>query len=538
MSLPIQSTPILSKTLPFIVENITRELQDLVYQTPVFKALSNGVNLRRLRDFVKHVYRSNEKLFTLAESVVEVTDRNTVEIDIPAAWSESPVSESPPTFKGSLFIVDLEESGISKSPEISEFSGHSTKLTKWHQASWPMIFKSAYQQEIKLRPDVKGTYRVKLTKNVRLTPLSYHRNIFHMEMDTSDTGLKYEIGDALGVYGHNDPVEVDEFLRWYKLNPSDIVSINRDGQTEMRRLDQLFTQVLDIFGRPTTRFYEALAEHAKDPTEKQSLLFLLTPEGKPAYQNKIAETVTYADVLREFPSAHPPPNVLIEMIPPIKARHYSIASSMKIHPNSVHLLVVVHDWVTPSGKTRIGQCTRYLASLDPSQNVYLTVSVVPSILKLPPKHEMPVVMAGLGTGMAPFRAFIEERAYYKSIGEKVGPMILYFGSRHRAEEYLYGEELEAYHQDGLLTGLKLAFSRDQEQKVYIQNKIGEDGNLLWNLMMKNEGYFYLCGPTWPVGDIQDAMVKAFCENGGMNSPEASKAVKELKHLERYVLEVY
>jgi len=107
--------------------------------------------------------------------------------------------------------------------------------------------------------------------------------------------------------------------------------------------------------------------------------------------------------------------------------------------------VVAVDWIAPkSNKRRFGQCTRYLVGLKP--NDVVTVSVKPSVMKLPPLDSSPVVMAGLGTGMAPFRAFIQERAVRKREGHAVGPMILYFGSRHRSEEYLYGEELEAYHQ--------------------------------------------------------------------------------------------
>jgi len=159
-------------------------------------------------------------------------------------------------------------------------------------------------------------------------------------------------------------------------------------------------------------------------------------------------------------------------------------------------------------------------------------------MKLPPRDEQPVIMAGLGTGMAPFRAFIEERAHRKSKGIKVGPMILYFGSRHRSMEYLYGEELEAYHREGLLTYLRLAFSRDQAHKIYIQHKMQDDAELLHDFLMKDEGWFYLCGPTWPVPDVRDAIVNSFVSSGGMTTGEAADWVNKLKDLERYILEVY
>jgi len=168
----------------------------------------------------------------------------------------------------------------------------------------------------------------------------------------------------------------------------------------------------------------------------------------------------------------------------------------------------------------------------------MTVSVAPSLMKLPPKNTQPVVMAGLGTGMAPFRAFIQERQYLASQGEAVGPMALYFGSRHRSKEYLYGEELEAYNASGLLQYLRLAFSRDQTVKVYIQHKLQNDQSEIHNLLIKEKGHFYLCGPTWPAGDVYDAIVNNFTEAGGMEKKQAQDEVYKMKEEGRYVLEVY
>jgi len=164
-------------------------------------------------------------------------------------------------------------------------------------------------------------------------------------------------------------------------------------------------------------------------------------------------------------------------------------------------------------------------------------------MKLPPSHKQPVIMAGLGTGMAPFRAFIEERAFLKAQGEEVGPMALYFGSRFRAKEYLYGDELEAYHASGLLTYLRLAFSRDQVEKVYIQHKLMADSLILSEMLLDQRGHFYLCGPTWPAGDVYDALVSAFSGNDKDGNPRmdkeaAQKELREMKELSRYVLEVY
>jgi len=140
--------------------------------------------------------------------------------------------------------------------------------------------------------------------------------------------------------------------------------------------------------------------------------------------------------------------------------------------------------------------------------------------------------------MAPFRAFIEERLVLHNNGVKVGPMALYMGSRSQWKEYLYGEELEAYHQSNLLTHLRCAFSRDQEHKIYIQHLMNEDGNLICDYLHGQEGTFYLCGPTWPVADVETAINQSLVNHANMTPSEAKKYIRAIKEEERYVLEVY
>ena len=138
--------------------------------------------------------------------------------------------------------------------------------------------------------------------------------------------------------------------------------------------------------------------------------------------------------------------------------------------------------------------------------------------------------------MAPFRAFVQERKVQKESGLKVGPIVLYFGARHRSEEWLYGEEWDQYYREGLVTRLGLAFSRDQKEKIYIQHRIKEDGELLKRLFLEEEGYFYLCGPTWPVPDVRDAVAMGIDpENAKKGNTEV---VERLKDEGRYILEVY
>ena len=217
---------------------------------------------------------------------------------------------------------------------------------------------------------------------------------------------------------------------------------------------------------------------------------------------------------------------------------------MRAHPHAVHLLVVEVEWTTPGAgaagtvgarpRRRFGQCSHYLAGLAVGAEV--SVSVMGSEMHLPADPRAPVVMAGLGTGMAPFRAFVQERAALRSEGRAdVGPMTLYFGARFRAKEFLYGDEFLALERAGVVR-LRLAFSRDQGDKCYIQHLMARDAAQLRADLRDGGGSFYLCGPTWPEPDVEAAMSAAFAE--GRDDAEGRAVVKAMKAQRRYVLEVY
>ncbi|KZT20774.1 assimilatory sulfite reductase [Neolentinus lepideus HHB14362 ss-1] len=426
------------------------------------------------------------------------------------------------------------------------------RLGSWHDAAKHIIFPSAftpqnevssglYAQNPALRPEIPDrTFLATCTVNKRLTPKEYDRNVFHLEFDTSGTGLTYAIGEALGVHGWNDEEEVVDFCRWYGVDPNRLITIpvpNIDGKMHTRTVFQALQQQIDLFGKPPKSFYTDLSEYAAAKTDKMALQFIGSPEGSSTFK-KLSEkdTVTFADVLRMYPSARPGIEVLCELIGDIKPRHYSIASSQAVVGDRVDLLVVSVEWVTPSGSPRYGQCTRYLAGLRPGQKV--TVSIKPSVMKLPPDNMQPLIMAGLGTGAAPFRAFLQYRAWLASQKLPIGPIYYYFGSRHQSQEYLYGEEIEAFILDKTITKAGLAFSRDGPKKVYIQHKMLEDAEDLARMLYQESGVFYLCGPTWPVPDVYEALVDALVKYNGMDAKGAGDFLEGLKEEERYVLEVY
>ncbi|KAL1801230.1 hypothetical protein ACET3X_001572 [Alternaria dauci] len=461
------------------------------------------------------------------------------EIEVPAAWGT--VDE------------DVEPIRLPSDINVNSFAPFDrieteppTLLKNWQIAAKGFAFKEAFGTANQVRPDLGvKTSIVHVKERRRLTPKNYDRNIFHIEFDLGDSGVTYAIGEALGIHAENDEKQVDEFIKWYGLNPDEVVEVpSREDPNVLvnRTVYQSLLQNVDIFGRPPKRFYESLAEFADDEREKRELLQLLSPEGATEFKRRAeVDTVTYADILLEFPSAHPSFHDIVRIVSPMKRREYSIASAQHVTPNSVSLLIVTVNWVDPKGRDRFGQATRYLNSLKVGSPV--TVSVKPSVMKLPTKTTAPIIMAGLGTGLAPFRAFVQERAYQKQQGHEIGEVLLYMGSRHQREEYLYGEEWEAYQDAGIITLIGRAFSRDQPQKIYIQDRMRESLTDIRRAYLEKEGSFYLCGPTWPVPDVTEVLQEAVdvehkVKNVGAKKIDSRKEIEKLKDEGRYVLEVY
>lgn len=457
------------------------------------------------------------------------------QIEIPETWKtleEPEISPLPMDISANSFLPF--DKNDAEPPSL---------LKDWQTAAKGLAFKEAFNTKTSLRPDTAAkTYTVRVKENRRLTPVTYDRNIFHIEFDLGDSGLTYDIGEALGVHAENDPKEVSEFIDFYGLNPDDVVEVpsREDAEVlENRTVYQALVQNVDLFGRPPKRFYEALSEYATDEKERDELRTLGGPEGAVEFKRRSeVDTVTYADILLGCPSAHPDFHDLIKIVSPLKRREYSIASCQKVTPTSVALMIVVINWVDPRGRDRFGLATRYLNRLQPGDPV--TVSVKPSVMKLPAKATQPLIMAGLGTGLAPFRAFVQHRALEKAQGKEIGSVLLYMGSRHQREEYCYGEEWEAYQDAGVITLLGRAFSRDQPQKIYIQDRMRQTLPDITKAYLQEEGAFYLCGPTWPVPDVTAVLEEAIAAQAKSvgKRVETRKEIEKLKDGERYVLEVY
>mmetsp|Transcript_37020 Transcript_37020/g.85451 ORF Transcript_37020/g.85451 Transcript_37020/m.85451 type:complete len:524 (-) Transcript_37020:62-1633(-) len=410
-----------------------------------------------------------------------------------------------------------------------------------------LAFKPEYKMQYKARPDVGEGVLLKVTDWKLLTPPDYDRTCFHCEVDIAGTSVEHLCngahGKALSVYSTNDPQKVREFLHDMKLDPTAVVSVEEiapqeeDGCVVLTTVEKLFTQYLDIFGKPTREFLKKLFPYAQDIMEKVRIAELTLDRKAEEFQDRQMKAFTFADYFTEFKSLRIPADKYVELVPTIKQRVYSICSSSDYRPGKCQLLVVREDWQAKDGSTKFGLCSSFLTFVRPGD--FMVGHSTHSVMHLPEDQSVPIFMCGLGTGLAPFRAFVEQRKYHKDHGAKVGPMMLFFGGRHAKQEYYYRDEFERFEDEGLVKCCN-AWSRDQKTKVYVQHKITEEADALWEHLGKegSKGAFFLCGSKQPEKDVFAAILKIFQTHGGMSERQSQAKMDELQQIGRYVTEVY
>jgi len=289
-----------------------------------------------------------------------------------------------------------------------------------------------------------------------------------------------------------------------------------------------------VINRTSDDFLDALSELAAREDEQARLKHLAQDDAEGFLEGR-----DLLDILQEFPSARPRRATdvgwLLAKLSPLRPRLYSISSSMKAHPDEVHLTVgVVRYGRNDSARQRKGVCSTFLSERLVAGST-VGVFVQPSHgFKPPVDPKAPMIMVGPGTGIAPFRAFLEER---RELGH-TGPNWLFFGDQRRATDFLYQTELETFQQSGHLHKLDLAFSRDQAEKVYVQHKMLENGAEMWR-WLQDGGHFYVCGDASRMAkDVDNALHRIAEEHGGLSTDAAKDYIATLSKTGRYGKDVY
>ncbi|EFJ14983.1 hypothetical protein SELMODRAFT_119211 [Selaginella moellendorffii] len=381
-------------------------------------------------------------------------------------------------------------------------------------------------------------------KNMRLTDTSHEQDVRHLEFDLGGSGLEYAPGDVLGVFPAQSEEAVSRFMERCGLDEAALVSVEPANAVEGYQsvapitLRTLVEAVMDISSAsPRRYFFEVMMHFADAEHEKERLQYFATSEGRDdLYNYNQRERRTVTEVLEDFPSVRLPLEWLVQLVPRLRPRYFSISSSLKAHPNEIHLTMAVVQWTTPFKRKRQGLCSTWLAQLDSKTGV-VPVWVTKGILKLP-RPSVPLILVGPGTGCAPFRAFIEERAAIAA-SQPVAPILFFFGCRYSAKDFLYKEQWQAFAQDrGVLSqenggGFFVAFSRDQPRKIYVQHRIREQSKLVYKLIEDGAAIFVSGSADKMPADVAQAFDEIAVE---MGDPRA--APKKLEALGRYVVEVW
>ena len=374
----------------------------------------------------------------------------------------------------------------------------------------------------------KNPFPAPLRVNRKLTLEGSAKETRHLELSLEGSGLSFEVGDSLGVFPTNCPELVDDLIAALHATGEEPVPGSDGVEKPLRQAlltDHQITQ-------PSRQFIEAIAQRAG--VGGAPLLNELLDPLRKADLEQYLWGLEYIDFLREHPSLRFAPAEFVKFLRRQIPRLYSIASSLKAFPESVHLTVAIVRYET-HGRQRKGVASTYLADrVREGAGVSVFVHTAKGF-RLPEDPGTPIIMVGPGTGVAPFRAYLQER---KAVGAK-GRNWLFFGDQHEKTDFMYREEFEQAQRDGVLTAFSTAFSRDVPgRKIYVQDRMMERAGEIW-AWIEDGAHFYVCGDAKRMAkDVDAALHRIVQEQGGKASEEAALYVETLKKEKRYKRDVY
>lgn len=380
--------------------------------------------------------------------------------------------------------------------------------------------------------NINNPFMAQLVENRLLTGEGSNKETRHYAVDISGSGMTYTCGDSLGIYARNRPEDVQDIL--------DVMDVSGDEPVELPKLDapvpfrEALSDRLYYLSGSTPNLLKLFREKATDPLEQARLDELLSPDNVDDTRDYLYER-HLVDLLHSFKSARFTPQEFTKLCKRLVPRLYSIASSPTQYPQHVHLTIASVRYST-LGRERVGVGSTYLADRVLMRQPVLPVFVASSHFGLPEDDATDIIMVGPGTGVAPFRAFLQERQARGATGRNW----LFFGEQHRATDFLYEDDFNTFLQDGTLSRLDLAWSRDQAQKVYVQDKIRQNKDEFWS-WFDNGAILYICGDKERMSrDVEQVLVSIAIEKGAVadDPTEIKKWIKDLKKSRRYQLDVY
>ncbi|SDP13787.1 bifunctional cytochrome P450/NADPH--P450 reductase [Afipia sp. GAS231] len=373
------------------------------------------------------------------------------------------------------------------------------------------------------------------------------RSTRHIEVQLP-AGVGYRVGDHLSVVPRNDPALVDSVARRFGFLPADQIRLQvaegRRAQLPVGdavSVGRLLTEFVELQQVATRKQIQIMSEHTRCPMTKPKLLAYVGDDDASAerYRSEVlGKRKSVFDLLEEYPACELPFHAYLEMLSLLAPRYYSISSSPSGDGSRCSVTVGVVEAPASSGRgVYKGVCSNYLAGRRVNDTIHATIRETKAGFRLPDDAAVPVIMIGPGTGLAPFRGFLQERAHQKAQGAKLGPAMLFFGCRHPEQDYLYADELKGFAASGV-TELHTAFSRADGPKTYVQHLVAAQKDRVWNLIEQG-AIIYVCGDGGRMEpDVKAALVAIYRERSGADADAGARWIDELGTGNRYVLDVW
>ena len=387
----------------------------------------------------------------------------------------------------------------------------------------PAQAQAASTQTVESTYSRTNPFRAEVLDNLNLNGRGSNKETRHLELSLEGSGISFQPGDSLGIYPENDPELVDLLLAELKWNPEESVTINKQG--EVLSLRDALTTHYEI-----TTLTKPLLEKAAKLTGNSDLQELINDSEK---VKSYLEGHDLLDVVRDFGPLLSTPQEFVSILRKMPARLYSIASSLTANPDEVHLTIGAVRYHA-NGRDRKGVCSIFTADrLQPGDSVPIYIQQNENF-KLPANPETPIIMVGPGTGVAPFRSFMQER---EEIGAE-GKSWMFFGDQHFVTDFLYQTEWQKWLKDGVLTKMDVAFSRDTAEKVYVQHRMLEQSEELFQWLQEG-AHVYICGDEKHMAhDVHQTLIGIIEKEGSLSREEAEAYLADMQQQKRYQRDVY
>jgi cytochrome P450 / NADPH-cytochrome P450 reductase len=373
------------------------------------------------------------------------------------------------------------------------------------------------------------------------------RSTRHIEVQLPPDAV-YRVGDHLSVVPRNDPTLVDAVARRFGFQPADQIRLQvaegRRAQLPVGdavSVGRLLTEFVELQQLASRKQIQIMAEHTRCPVTRPKLAGLAGDDEASAtrYRSDVLDRrKSVFDLLEEHPACELPFHIYLEMLSLLAPRYYSISSSPSVDAGRCSVTVGVVEAPASSGRGIYkGVCSNFLARRRAGDTIYATLRETKAGFHMPADSSVPIIMIGPGTGLAPFRGFLQERAALKAKGASLGPAMLFFGCRHPEQDYLYAEELKGYEANGI-TELHTAFSRGEGPKTYVQDLIAAAKERVWALIEQG-AVIYVCGDGSKMEpDVKAALVAIYRDHSGADASSGQRWIEELGANSRYVLDVW